>query len=281
MLKITDRTPSFMELKSIIETTDRYNFHSHTQFCDGRAPMSLMAEEACRHGFLHWGFSPHSPVNIESSCNMTQESVPQYIDEVKRLRDIYGDTMHIYASMEIDYISPSWGPSSDMFQSYPLDYRIGSVHFVPTRDGEWIDCDGNFERFSNNMRLKFSGDIRYVVETFFAQSISMVELGGFDIIGHLDKISHNASRYSPGIEDESWYIALTDQLINAISRRGLIAEVNTKAFPEYGRLFPSERILQQLIKMNVPIVVNSDAHYPEKVDYGRKEALDIILNLSH
>ncbi len=270
-----------MELKSIIETTDRYNFHSHTQFCDGRAPMHLMAEEACRQGFLHWGFSPHSPINVVSSCNMPQESVTQYLEEVKRLRDIYGDSMHLYASMEIDYISPSWGPSSDLFQSYPLDYRIGSVHFVPTRDGEWIDCDGNFERFSNNMRTKFADDIRYVVETFFTQSIKMVELGGFDIIGHLDKIAHNASRYSPGIENQSWYIALTKHLIDVISQSDIIAEVNTKALPEYDRLFPSKPILQQLINLNIPIVVNSDAHYPDKVDYGRKEALEIIASIKN
>ena len=35
--------------------------------------------------------------------------------------------------MEIDYLNDDWGPANDYFQSLPLDYRIGSVHFIPTR----------------------------------------------------------------------------------------------------------------------------------------------------
>lgn len=36
----------------------------------------------------------------------------------------------------------------------------------------------------------------------------MVELGGFDILGHADKMHYNASCYRPGLLDEPWYDAL-------------------------------------------------------------------------
>ena len=35
----------------------------------------------------------------------------------------------------------------------------------------------------------------------------MVELGGFDIVGHADKMHYNASCYRPGLLDEPWYDA--------------------------------------------------------------------------
>ena len=69
--------------------------------------------------------------------------------------------------MEIDYLNDDWGPANDYFQSLPLDYRIGSVHFIPTRGGDFVDIDGSPDRFVVNLRERFGGDLRYVVETFF------------------------------------------------------------------------------------------------------------------
>jgi histidinol-phosphatase (PHP family) len=242
--------------------------------------MAEMAKAAVDANFDHWGFSPHSPINVKSSCNMAADDVTTYLAEVSRLKALYGDTIRLYASMEIDYMSPQWGPSIEQFQAYSLDYRIGSVHFVPTRDGRWIDCDGNFTRFRANLRDNFNDDIRYVVETFFTQSLKMVELGGFDIIGHADKIAHNASQFAPDIEEQPWYIALSNQLVDAIADKGLVAEINTKALPEYGRIFPSPRLIKRLIDRGVTLIVNSDAHYADRVDYGRSEGLAILSKIA-
>ena len=96
-----------------------------------------------------------------------------------------------------------FGPSHSFIQKLPLDYVIGSVHFVPTRDGRFVDCDGRYETFRRRLQDYFHDDIRYVVETFFASTIEMIEAGGFDIIGHFDKIGLNASYYKPGIEQEN------------------------------------------------------------------------------
>ena len=49
-----------MDFKKIISSTHNYNFHSHTQFCDGRADMETMARAAVACGMEHYGFSPHS-----------------------------------------------------------------------------------------------------------------------------------------------------------------------------------------------------------------------------
>lgn len=54
--------------------------------------------------------------------------------------------------MEIDYLNDDWGPANDYFQSLPLDYRIGSVHFIPTRGGDFVDIDGSPDRFVVNLR---------------------------------------------------------------------------------------------------------------------------------
>lgn len=263
-----------IDIPSIVQTSDRYNLHGHTQFCDGHADMEQFVVHAVDARFTHYGFTPHGPTSVPSTCNMTREAVPQFLSEVDRLRQVYGTRITLLAGMEIDYID-GFGPSDPYFQSLPLDYRIGSVHFIPSLadPGCYVDIDGRYERFSEKMRQHFDGDIEWVVRTFFRQMTRMVEQGGFDIVGHLDKIGHNASQYRHGIDHEPWYDALVRDLIEAVLDHHLVIEVNTKAWAEHGRFFPAERYFGMLRAAHAQVVFNSDAHWPHLINAGRNEAM--------
>lgn len=266
-----------MDILSLIGNERRYNFHSHTEFCDGRAQMQAFAAKAVELGFRHYGFSPHSPIPIESPCNMAKSKVEDYLHEVARIQELYaGSPTRFHASMEIDYLDGNWGPANDYFQSLPLDYRIGSVHFIPDQDGQYVDIDGNYESFKVKMEKHFRNDIRYVVETFYSQSSDMVDAGGFDILGHMDKVGHNASSYCPGIEEEAWYRDAALNLIDKVARSGISVELNTKAYRDHGRFFPSLRYLQELKRRGVGIIINSDAHVPALIDASRQEAFALL-----
>lgn len=273
-----------MDFIKELNGSKNYTFHSHTEFCDGRATMEAFAREVVARGFTHYGFSPHCPLPIVSPCNMRREDVGRYLAEVDRIRREYGDRCRFYASMEVDYLGEEFGPSSSYIQELPLDYVIGSVHFIPNQKGRLIDVDGRFETFKRKMRDYFEDDIRYVCETFYAQSIAMVEAGGFDIIGHLDKIGQNASDYQPGIEDEPWYQELVSRLIDSVIAhdaacpgRPITVEVNTKAYADHsGRLFPHPRHWERLMLASVPMIVNSDAHVPALIDASREVAFSLM-----
>lgn len=262
----------------------RYTLHSHTEFCDGRATMEAFARKAVEEGFTHYGFSPHSPIIIPSPCNMLRDNVARYDAEFNRIKAQYGDRVKFYRSMEVDYLGDEWGPAHEYFASLGLDYTIGSVHFIPCQSGEYVDIDGHFDSFMKKMEKYFHNDIRYVVETFYSQSYRMVEARGFDIIGHLDKVGHNASHYQPGIEDEAWYQALLDDLIGRVIDTGLTVEINTKAWPQHQRMFPHVDKWQKLADAGVTLVVNSDVHVPALINAGRDEAygrLDKIKNYTN
>lgn len=265
-----------VDIIELIGDSRKYTLHSHTEFCDGRAQMEAFARKAVEMGFDFYGFTPHSPLPVLSGCNMLAGNVSRYLHEVENIRRRHGDHVRFLASMEIDYLGEQWGPSHPFFRSIPLDYRIGSVHFVPTRDNEPIDVDGSPERFAMRMHTKFNDDIRYVVEKFYEHSIAMVQQGGFDIIGHFDKIGENSSTFCPGIEDEPWYQSLVNELIDNIISHRIIVEINTKVFAERGRLFPAVRYWDKLIDNNVPLVVNSDAHVPALIDASRQEVFDML-----
>ena len=264
------------ELAGAIRGTYMYNLHSHTQYCDGRAPISEMVAAAADAGFEIWGVSPHSPLCVESPCNMTKTDVPPYLDEMAVHREAYASRMRVLTSMEIDYMSRDWGPHIDYFQRLPLDYRIGSVHFVPNQEGVPYDCDGSAGRFGSYLRDVYHGDLRYVVEKYFEQVLTMLELGGFEVLGHFDKIAGNASAIDPGIEENGWYRALIRDVISSAQSSGVIVEINTKAIHDRGRFYPSAAWWPEIKDAGLTIAVNSDAHYPAKVNLGRQEALNLL-----
>lgn len=267
-----------IDFREITKSSKLYNFHSHTQFCDGRASMEQFVTAAIEQGFTHYGFTPHSPVPIASPCNMKAEDVPAYIDEFRRLKNLYGNRISLYLSMEIDYLGPQWGASNNYFASLPLDYRLSSVHFIPsiTDSNEMVDVDGNFLSFRKKMGTYFCNDIEAVVRSFYAQSLAMIESGGFDVVGHFDKIGHNAGHFRMGIEQEPWYVQLVERTFEAIMDHHLIIEINTKALRDHCRTFPNEHFYHLLRRYHAPLLINSDAHYPELINAGREETMSLL-----
>lgn len=249
------------------------NYHSHTEFCDARAPMAEIAEAAFKAGFEEWGISPHSPICCPSGANMKAEDVDAFLKEAERLKEQYRGRMKVLTGMEIDYVSPEFGPQIEYFQNLPLDYRIGSVHFVRTKGGKPVDCDGPSERFLKYLDEEYGGDLRYVVETYYDMELEMLEAGGFDIIGHLDKIGDNGSAADPDLENYEWYAVLVEKVIAKAVEKGVTIEINTKKYPAQGRFFPNERWWPLLKKYNAEIVISTDAHYPDKVAAGYADAL--------
>lgn len=264
------------DLDSILSTS-RYNLHSHTQFCDGRGTMDQFARAAADAGIIHYGFTPHSPVPFDTPCNMKADDVPAYLAEVERIRKKY-DTVQFYAGMEIDYLGPDWGPAHPYFAGLDLDYSIGSVHFLPAKSdpSRFIDVDGRPERFVQYMHEYFDDDIEYVVEEFYRRSSAMVRAGGFDILGHLDKIGANASYYLPGIERRRRYLDALNALVDDVIASGVCVEINTKSLAQTGRLFPRETVIARLYRAHVPLLVNSDTHYPDLINAGRPYALSLL-----
>ena len=262
-----------VDFKKITAESTLYTFHAHTQFCDGRDTMEAIATEAAKAGFTHLGFSPHSPIPFSSPCNMSYGDVPAYLDEIHRLQTLFDGKMHIFKSMEIDFTTVC-GPSDDYYQQLPLDYRIGSVHFIPSMDDpqEQVDIDGRPEQFIGKMHKYFHDDIDYVVKTYFEQSMKMVDKGGFDIIGHFDKISFNASQYKPGTDTAPWFVDLVTELFKMVKAKNLAVEINTKSLEPFGRFFPSSTYFSMLKQSGLSIVVNSDAHVAALVNAGRSEA---------
>lgn len=252
------------------------NYHSHCSFCDGRAPLEDFVKAAIEQGFTSYGVSSHAPLPFLTNWTMKKEDIPAYLEEARTLKETYASQIELYVGMEIDYLNESSNPANDLFRQLPLDYRIGSVHMLESLDGEIIDIDISGERFKELLPRYFGNDLKRVVFSYFAKLMRMIELGCFDILGHADKMSYNASYCQPGLLEQDWYNTSIRDYFSFVSERELMVEINTKAYHNLGVFFPHQKYFSLLKELNIPVVVNSDAHYPKLINSGRPEALKAL-----
>lgn len=256
------------------------NYHSHCTFCDGRSTPEDFVKFAISHGFRAYGFSSHSPLPFETFWNMSKDDMPEYLTEINRLRNKYSTLIEIYIGLEIDYLDETYNASIPYFRELPLDYRIGSIHFLPISEGlkeeNMVCIDGAFDEFESAVHTYFDGDIRKLVEHYYESSLKMIEAGGIDIVGHMDKIYMNGHKCKGFSLDAEWYQNPLMEYLDLIAQKDLMVEINTKNLTKKQQTFPHIQFLSQLQQRNIPVLVNSDCHYPDLVNDGRIEAFTCL-----
>ena len=172
------------------------NYHSHCNFCDGRSYPEDFVRFAVARGFRAYGFSSHSPLPFETFWNMSRDDMDEYLAEIARLKAKYEGQIELYVGLEIDFLDRTYNASIPYFRNLPLDYRIGSIHFLPLspvlEERNMACIDGAYSEFARTVDAFFEGDIRRMVRRYFEAEMEMVEAGGIDIVGHIDKIYMNS-----------------------------------------------------------------------------------------
>lgn len=256
--------------------TNLTNYHSHCSFCDGHAPLEEFILVALNMGFTSYGISSHAPLPFPTQWTMERAQVQPYLQEVARLKEKYAGRIELYAGLEIDYLDETSNPANTYFRELPLDYRIGSVHMLTSDAGEIVDIDVKKETFEEFLPRYFGNDLERLVRNYFGKLMRMVEAGGFDIVGHADKMTYNAACCDPGLLDREWFTNLVGEYFSRIGQKGYMVEINTKAYGNSGIFFPNRKWFPLLKELGIPVLVNSDAHYPDRINAGRAEALDAL-----
>lgn len=249
------------------------NYHSHCLYCDGRANMEDFIRFAVSAGFTSYGISSHAPLPFSTAWTMEWDRMEDYLAEFCRMKEKYADKIELIVGLEIDYLNEGSHPALPCFRELPLDYRIGSVHMLQDAGGAIVDIDTPADIFRKLVNKHFGGDLDRVVHLYYNNLLRMVELGGFEVVGHADKMHYNAAAFRPGLLDEPWYDELVRGYFREIAQKGYMVEINTKSYLDLGTFYPNERYFPFLKQLGIRVQVNSDAHYPERINNGRAEAL--------
>ncbi|MEW5815563.1 MAG: histidinol-phosphatase [Spirochaetota bacterium] len=255
------------------------NYHTHTSFCDGSAEPEIFVQEAIKRGFKALGFSGHAPLPYKTSWTMNLPVLSSYCETIAILREKYRDKIQIYLGLEVDYIPGIMGPSIDQYKQCGLDYIIGSVHHIQDHTNEYIPTiDGTYEEFLRIITNLFKGNMKALVQHYYKLVREMLTQYFPDILGHFDLVKcRNDGEYAFS-EEEPWYRAEILKTLDVMVSGKTIMEINTGGYArkKVDAFYPSEWILAECLKRNIPVTISSDAHTPEHIDALFQESVDTL-----
>lgn len=249
-------------------------YHTHNNFCDGKNRIEEMLYSAVSLGITHLGISSHAPLKIFNPWSVPHENLENYSKEIDKLKLEHQNKIKLFKSLEIDYI-PNYTYSFNYFKRLlGLDYTIGSVHLVRNPDNNelWF-IDGNQAKCHESYKSIFNSNIKHAIASYYHQICEMIITQQPHIIGHLDKVVMNTAGHFFN-EDEPWYIEEVIKTLEVIQQNNSIIEINTRGLykKKWKTSFPSPTLLQMANKLDIPIIISSDAHHTSELLGGYNEA---------
>lgn len=261
------------------------NYHSHTNFCDGTNTPEDYIRKALELEMPTYGFSSHAPVPFfDCKWAMKMDDLEGYCDEIYRLKKKYEERIEILLGLEVDYIPDKMGPTADFLQTAGLDYAVGSVHFVDAfSGGKGWEIDGPLDVFKKGLHEIFDGNVEAAVKRYYELTREMMEEDCPEIVGHLDKIKMQNLREPFFTEDEKWYREEVMNTLEVISKTDAVMEVNTRGLykKRANETYPSKWVLDEALKLDIPVQINSDGHVPDEILGEFETAAELLLNVGY
>ena len=228
------------------------NYHTHSTYCDGRDRPEAMIRAALRLGCEELGFSGHAYVPFDDCC-MTPEGTAAYKAEIRQLAEKYAGRIKILLGVEQDYFSP--------LPADGYDYVIGSVHYLP-KDGEYLSVDLSRAEQERIVREHYGGDWYAFVEHYYELVGQIWEKTRCDIVGHFDLVTKFNEGGALFDTAHPRYLRAAMDALERLCARPVIFEVNTGAIARGYRKtpYPEPRLLAELRRRGVPLLLSSDCH---------------------
>lgn len=266
------------------------NYHTHTNFCDGKTTAEKMVISAIEKKFDILGFSSHTAYPYKSSWHLNPNKHKDYVAEILRLKESYRNKLELCLGFEADYLPLVCTPDKSRFEEFNPDYVIGSVHYVVNLDAPEkkgfpqeesdipVNCfsiDSFTEEVQQGIDLLFDGDGKKACQSYFALVREMITSFNFDIIGHLDILRKRNNQLKFFDENSQWYKNEIEATAKTISKSGKIVEINYGGIARGSLMdtYPSIDFLKKLKTFDIPITINSDAHNFNHIDTGYEIAI--------
>jgi histidinol-phosphatase (PHP family) len=245
-----------MATRTMIYGTD---YHIHTTYSDGREGPEACIEAAVKKGLREIGFSDHlNPAGEHLKWCMDHNRLPEYAEHIMKLKAKHPE-IAVRMGIEVDYLPKMEKETERLISSFPFDYIIGSVHYLGE---ETVDLGPEFY---------IGKDINLIYENYFNLVCEAAATGFFDIIGHPDLV--RIHRFIPDNDITHLY----SMMASAFEIHDVAFEVNTNGRNRpLNDFYPDRKYLSLFAEHGVPVCVNSDAHFPERIGQYFDEAYDLL-----
>ena len=245
------------------------NCHTHTIYCDGKNTAEEMVIKAIELGFESIGFSGHAPMFFVSEWGMKKDDIPEYIAEIRALKEKYADKIDILCGIELD------ADYSDI-DLQDFDYTIASVHqFIV--DGKDYPIDYSADVLASLVDKLFDSSWNKMAKAYYSRVVDFVLSGNFDVVGHFDLITKYNDNYAQFTENEEYRKIAIDAIDRIIDEKAdILFEVNTGAMFRVGNStpYPSKFILEHIFKRGGKITITGDSHSTDSLNFAFDKAIE-------
>jgi len=245
------------------------NYHTHTNWCDGKDSPRAMIQAAVAKGFETIGFSSHAMLpEGEDEGVLTAEELPRYAKEIRHLAEEYKGQIRVLCGVEADYVPGEANPDRATYAAIAPDYIIGSIHFIKAPDGAVFAVDHTPQILTDGIRDHFGGSVEAFVRAYYHQVREMVQNFDFDIVGHLDLVRKFNVKHPYFKEGDDWYREEIGKTAAVVAKSGKLVEVNTGAVVRgwMDDVYPSSEFREMLRTRGVRFILSSDAHAADGLD---------------
>ncbi|WP_425145251.1 histidinol-phosphatase [Deinococcus sp.] len=228
--------------------------HTHHLRC-GHAAGTLhdVAASALARGLSAVGLSDHAPLLFLEGDHplptvaMPRSAFARYVGEMGEVRAEFAGRVRVLLSVEADYLPGSQEAYRSLLAPVPLDYALGSVH--------WID---GWHLFAGALPDGWTRD--HAWSRALALTRQAAACDWFEVLAHLDVLK------TKGHLPSGWHTPELDETLDAIADSGKAIELNTSGWRKpVNDAFPSFGILQLAARRGIPVCLGSDAHSPGDV----------------
>jgi histidinol-phosphatase (PHP family) len=235
------------------------DYHIHTTYSDGREGPEACIAAALKNGLSEIGFSDHlTPSGGHMKWSMDHDRLPAYAEHILRLKKQFPE-IAVRMGLELDYIPGKELETAGIIDAFPFDYIIGSVHYL---GDETVDLGPGFY---------IGKDISEIYENYFNLVCEAASTGFYDIMGHADLV--RIHRFRPDEDITHLY----SMMASAFEIHDVAFELNTNGRnKQLHDFYPDRKYLSLFAEHGVPVCVNSDAHFPERIGQFSGEAYDLL-----
>lgn len=177
------------------------------------------------------------------------------LDEARR------SGLNVKKGLEVDYIPEKENEIREFLKDYEMDYTIGSVH--------WLD-DWGFD-IPEMMEEWERRDLLEVYKEYFDILKQAAQSRLFKIIGHPDVIKVF------GFKPDGDLTEIYRETALVFKQADVVVEVSTAGLRKpVGEIYPAPEFLKILGAYGIPVIINSDAHWPEDVGKDFDRAFELV-----
>ncbi len=255
------------------------DYHVHTQFSDDSVyPMAQVVKDAVARGIQEICFTDHVDYGIKDdwdsgrpiACRgdelLANVDYPLYFAQIRELQCLYETQITLKAGLEFGMQAHTVLQYETLFQKYPLDFVILSIHQID--DLEFWTQDFQRTRSQKEYHQRYYEEMLHLVNAYH----------NYSVLGHMDLIVRYDEK---GVYPYEKIRPLVREILQAVIRDGKGIELNT-SYHRYGLkdTTPSVHILQEYRELGGEMItIGSDSHTPAHLGAGLQEAKELLKSL--